>query len=71
MEASESIDAFRQELGINEEGWMLTELYEDSFRRNRELRRKLTDSAEDNLKNEVWKCWPFKDDDDDSDWNGG
>jgi len=67
-EASDSLAAFRQDLGSNEEGWIPTELYEDSFRRNQYLRWKISETAEEELRNEVWKAWPFKDDDDLSDW---
>jgi hypothetical protein len=60
----------RQGLGINEEGWIPSEFYEDSFQRNQELRWKITETAAEELQKEMWKAWPFKDDDDLSEWKG-
>jgi Phosphotransferase enzyme family len=67
LEASESLETFRRELGINEEGWVRSEYYE-SFARNQELRLKITETADEDSRNEMWRVWPFKDDDDRSEW---
>jgi hypothetical protein len=69
-EASDSLESFRQELGINEEGWIPSEFYGDRFQRNQELRWKITETAEEKLQKEMWKAWPFKDDNDLSEWKG-
>jgi hypothetical protein len=69
-DANDSLEAFRQGLGINEEGWIPSEFYEDSFQRNQELRWKITETADAELQKEMWKAWPFKDDDDLSEWKG-
>ena len=64
------MEAFRQELGINEEGWVRSEFYRESSARNQELRLKITETAEEDSRNEMWRAWPFKDDDDRSEWRG-
>jgi hypothetical protein len=71
LDASESLEAFRQDLGINVQGWVCSEYYAESFARNQELRLKTTGAADDDSKNELWRVWPFKDDDDVSEWSGG
>ena len=67
-EASKSLEAFRSDLGINEDGWISSESYEESAERNQWLRREITATAWRELQKEIWKAWPFKDDDDLSDW---
>lgn len=51
-----------------EEGWVSSEFYRESFARNRELRLKITEAADEDSRNEMWRVWPFKDDDDRSEW---
>ena len=67
-EASDLLKAFRTDLCINEEGWIASEVYEESAERNRLLRREITSTAEPELRKEMWRAWPFKDDDDLSEW---
>lgn len=67
-EASDSLEAFRADLGINEEGWISSESYEESAERNRWLRREITATAESELQKEMWRAWPFKDHEDLSEW---
>lgn len=67
-EASDLLETFRADLGINEEGWIASDAYEESAERNRSLRWELTETAEPQLQKEMWKAWPFKDDNDLSEW---
>jgi hypothetical protein len=68
LEASDSPAAFRQDLRTNEEGWVPAEFYTESFQRNQELRRAITDTADEEFRDKIWRVWPFKDDDDISEW---
>jgi hypothetical protein len=68
LEASDSLSAFRQDLGINEEGWVPAEYYAESFQRNQELRRAITETADVEFRKKIWKVWPFKEDEDISEW---
>lgn len=67
-EASDSLEAFRADLGINEEGWIASDSYHKSAERNQWLRQEITASMEPELRKEMWRVWPFKDDDDLSEW---
>jgi hypothetical protein len=55
-------------LGINQEGWISSEFYEERFPRNQELRWNVTEMGEEEFKTEIWKIWPYKDDEDSSEW---
>jgi hypothetical protein len=68
LEASDSLAAFRQDLRSNEEGWVPAEFYAESFQRNQELRRASTENADEEFRDQIWRVWPFKDDDDVSEW---
>ena len=68
-ESYDSLLAFRADLGINEEGWVPSEKYEETAQRNRWLRREVTASAEPEERREIWRIWPFKDTEDMSEWH--
>jgi hypothetical protein len=68
-EASDSLEAFRMDLGINEEGWVESHSYETTAERNWFLRRELTINASLKHQKEICSMWPFKDSGDLSEWD--
>jgi hypothetical protein len=68
LEAEDSLRLFRDDLGINEDGWIATDEYNETAERNRYLRWEITKGAEPPLRKEMWKVWPFKDESDMSEW---
>ena len=50
------------------DGWVPNEDYSNAKEHNERLRKELAASAEPNERNECWQLWPFKDDEDKSEW---
>ena len=67
-EACSDLNDLRDMLGINEEGWVPVEMFQETVTENQRLRKELVLQAEEKERGETWECWPFKDDTDTSQW---
>lgn len=56
------VNHWRDELGgMNEEGWVRPEMYDQALEKNRALRAKFCSEAEPDEVEQVTKGWPFQD----------
>lgn len=66
-DACSCLTMLRDMLGINVQGWVTAEMFQATVEENQRLKKQLIMGAERDEREEAWKTWPFKDDDDTSD----
>ncbi|KAI9742955.1 MAG: hypothetical protein M1835_002988 [Candelina submexicana] len=64
-EAAENLATIRKSLGIDEEGGVEVANYDHACRMNREWRLQLLRSASVDERDQAWRIWPYKDDNED------
>ena len=68
-EACSDLCDLRDMLGIDEQGWVTVDMYQETVKENLSLRKELVIQADESERYETWKSWPFKDDNDTSQWD--
>ena len=68
-EACSDLSDLRDMLGLDEQGWVTVEMFEEAVKENEKLRKELVLQADVNERDEAWRSWPFKDDNDMSRWD--
>ena len=64
----DELESLRNLLTIDQQGWISNELFEEARKENQRLRKEFALQADPEERKELWAAWPFKDNDDTSEW---
>lgn len=66
--ACSTLSMLHDMLGINVQGWVTVDMFQATVEENQRLRKQFILGGEPDFREEAWKTWPFKDDDETLEW---